>query len=399
MKIVYFDCFSGISGDMILGAFLDLGLPRNLLRQTLAQLPLPELRLVIGREERQGLTGLALKVRGKKGFEPARTYRSIKQLLEKSPLDPFIRDNSLAVLKRLAQVEGKIHGIPVDEVHFHEIGALDTIVDIVGASLAFHFFQIKEGVSSPLPVGQGWIKSGHGPLPLPAPATLALLKGAEVIPSGLDKELVTPTGAAILTHFTRSFGPPPPMVLKGTGFGLGQTHLSDRPNALRIWLGEKSSDQKKEKLIILETNIDDMNPQWYDSLMEHLLQSGALDCLLIPCQMKKNRPAVLIQVLSRPENQAHLQEILLRETSTLGIRSYEVARRSLERTIQSIKTPWGPIRIKKVIRPGRASGDPEDFSIEYEDLKKLAQNQAGCLKEWDARIRTWLLKNTPGKTN
>jgi hypothetical protein len=291
----------------------------------------------------------------------------------------------------LAQVEAKIHGLELEEVHFHEIGALDTIVDIVGAALAFQYFQIQEVISSPLPVGRGWVQSSHGPLPLPAPATLALLQGVAVIPSPGEKELVTPTGAAILTHYARSYGPPPPLVLKGVGYGLGQIHLQDRPNALRVWLGEKSFFQVNEKLIVLETNIDDMNPQWYEPLMEHLFVSGALDCLLIPCQMKKNRPAVLLQVLSKPETQASLQAILLNETTTLGVRSYEVDRRSLPRTIQTIQTPWGRIRIKKTTRPGQVHGPVDDFSLEYDDLIELARSQKGSLKELDAKIRNWVL--------
>ena len=265
MNIAYFDCFSGISGDMILGAFLDLGFPQKLLRQTLSQIPLPELRLLVKREERSHITGYSLQVHGKKGKPIARTYKSIKQLIEKSKIALPVKENSLAILKRLAQVEGKIHGLEFEEVHFHEIGALDTIVDIVGAALAFEYFQIQEVISSPLPVGRGWIQSSHGPLPLPAPATLALLLGAAVIPSDGEKELVTPTGAAILTHYARSYGPPPALFLKGVGYGLGQIHLQDRPNALRIWLGEKTSGPNNEKLIVLETNIDDMNPQWYDT--------------------------------------------------------------------------------------------------------------------------------------
>jgi uncharacterized protein (TIGR00299 family) protein len=393
MNIAYFDCFSGISGDMILGAFLDLGLPRKLLRQTLNQLPLPELRLIIKREERSHLTGQTLVVKGKKGQPVFRTYKTIKQLIEKSKIENPVKENSLAILQRLAQVEGKIHGIEVEKVHFHEIGALDTVVDIVGAALAFHYFQVEEVISSPLPLSQGWIQSGHGPLPLPAPAALALLKEAAVIPSNTDKELVTPTGAAILTHYIRSYGPPPAMVLKGVGYGLGQRHLPDRPNALRVWLGEIASGAKNEKLIVLETNIDDMNPQWYDHLMEHLFKSGALDCLLIPCQMKKNRPAVLIQVLSKPETQARLQGILLQETTTLGVRSYEVDRLSLNRTLQTIKTPWGPIRIKKWTRPGHAHERAEDFSLEYDDLKKLAQNQNESIKEVDAKVRNWIFSS------
>lgn len=392
MNIAYFDCFSGISGDMILGAFLDLGLPQKLLRQTLGRISLPELRLLVKREERSHITGYTLRVQGKKGKPIARTYQSIKQVIEKSEVSSLIKENSLAIFKRLAQVEGKIHGLPLEEVHFHEIGALDTIVDIVGAALAFEYFQIQEVISSPLPVGRGWIQSSHGPLPLPAPATLALLQGVAVIPSLSEKELITPTGAAILTHYARSYGPPPALLLKGVGYGLGQIHLQDRPNALRIWLGEKSFSQTNEKLIVLETNIDDMNPQWYEQLMEHLFETGALDCLLIPCQMKKNRPALLLQILSRPETQTDLEAILLNETTTLGVRSYEVDRRSLPRTIQGVQTPWGRIRIKKITRPGQSHGPVEDFSIEYDDLKELARSQKGTLKELDTKIRNWVIK-------
>jgi pyridinium-3,5-bisthiocarboxylic acid mononucleotide nickel chelatase len=391
-SIAYFDCFSGISGDMILGAFLDLGLPQKLLKQTLSQIPLPELRLLVKREERAHITGYSLQVHGKKGKSIARTYKSIRQLIEKSKLSPLIKGNSLTILKRLAQVEGKIHGIDLEEVHFHEIGALDTLVDIVGAVLAFQYFKIQEVISSPLPVGRGWVQSGHGPLPLPAPATLALLKGAELIPSNGDKELVTPTGAAILTHFARGYGPPPGMLLKGVGYGLGQTHLPDRPNALRIWLGEISPGQANEKLIVMETNIDDMNPQWYEHLMEHLFEAGALDCLLIPCQMKKNRPAVLLQVLCKPEAQNQLQTILLNESTTIGLRSYAVNRQSLPRTIHTISTPWGRVRIKKITRPGHGHGSLEDFSIEYDDLKELARSRKENLKELDTKIRNWVLK-------
>jgi hypothetical protein len=394
MRIAYFDCFSGISGDMILGAFLDLGLPVKMLRQTLSQLPLPEMQLSIKREERSHISGMALQVKGKKGHHLNRTYRSIKVLIEKSKLEPQVKENSLEILTSLARVEGKIHGIEIEEVHFHEIGALDTIVDIVGAALAVRYFEIDEVFSSPVPVSRGWIQSGHGRLPLPAPATLALLKGASLTPDPTDRELVTPTGAAILTHYARIFGPPPAMDLKGSGYGLGHTRLQDRPNALRIWLGERPAWLKMEKLMVLETNIDDMNPQWYDHLLEHLIEAGALDCLLIPCQMKKNRPAVLLQVLSKPETLPVLQHLILRETTTLGLRFYEVDRLSLSRTIQSVKTPWGTVHLKKVIRPGDASHQPDrDFSIEYEDLKKVSLAQKSTLKAMDALIRTWIVKN------
>jgi pyridinium-3,5-bisthiocarboxylic acid mononucleotide nickel chelatase len=392
MNIAYLDCFSGISGDMVLGAFLDLGLPRNLLRETLKKMALPDLGLSIRQEERGGLSGTSLRVKEKHPGHSHRSYRVIKGIIEKSKIERQVKENSLLVLKNLAGVEARIHGQEIEEIHFHEIGALDTIVDIVGAALGFHYFQIQVVTASPVPVNQGWIKSQHGPLPLPAPATLALLKNVPVVPSGLEMELVTPTGAAILTTFAASFGPPPAATLKKIGYGLGQQHLDDRPNALRIWLGEKPAFFAQEKLIVLETNIDDMNPQWYDFVMERLFEAGALDVILIPCQMKKNRPGTLLQVLAKPTDQMPLRDILFRETTTLGLRIYEVSRCSLDRTMQSVRTPWGSIKIKKPIKPHSFSDRPLSFSVEYEDLKKIALKEKVPLKIIDLRIRSWLLK-------
>jgi uncharacterized protein (TIGR00299 family) protein len=391
MQLIYFDCFSGVSGDMILGAFLDLGLPPKRLKETLKALPLPELRLRIRREERSHISGVALEVRGNPPKGRIRTYASIRDMLLESPLEEEIKKNALEILTRLAKTEGKIHDTPLEEVHFHEIGALDTIVDIVGTALAFHYFRIEEVHSSPLPVGRGWITSGHGRLPLPAPAALSLLEGAEVVPSGTTEELVTPTGAAILTHYARRYGPPPAMTLKGVGYGLGQKRLEDRPNALRLWLGEKRREAQTERLIVLETNIDDMNPQWYDRLWERLFAAGALDGLMIPCQMKKNRPGVLLQVLTDPEHRQVLQDIILAETTTLGVRSCEVDRYALPRTIETVDTPWGPVRIKRVLRPGLEKDEGrKDFSLEYEDLKKAADRSGRSLKEMEGLLRGFM---------
>ena len=390
MNIAYLDCFSGVSGDMVLGAFLDLGLPRNLLRETLKKMDLPDLVLSISREERGGLSGTALRIKQKHPGHSHRSYRVIKGIIEKSKIERQVKEKSLLALKNLAEVEARIHGQAIEEIHFHEIGALDTIVDMVGAALGFHYFQIREVTASPVPVNQGWVKSQHGPLPLPAPATLALLKNVPLVPSGLDKELVTPTGAAILTTFAASFGPPPAATLKKVGYGLGQQRLDDRPNALRIWLGEKPAPLAQEKLIVLETNIDDMNPQWYDYVMERLFEAGALDVTLIPCQMKKNRPGTLLQVLARPIDQIPLRDILFSETTTLGLRIHEVSRYALERTIHRMTSPWGEVEIKQVHGPEGGKPFRQDFSIAYDDLKKISRGKKIPLKKLQIALNSWL---------
>jgi len=393
MKIAYLDCFSGISGDMVLGAWLDLGLPAPLLRRTLKTLALPPFRLLIRREERGGLSGFRVTVQEGKKTPPQRSYQDLRTLIDRSPLPPEIKQPALEVLRHLATVEGRIHGREVEEVHFHEIGALDTIIDAVGAALGFHYFQVPSVWASPLPAGRGWVQSQHGPLPLPAPATLALLEGAALVPSNLEKELVTPTGAAIIKTWVRHFGPPPACTLTKVGYGLGRQELPDRPNALRIWLGEGSAPGDQEKVTVLETNIDDMNPQWYDYLFDRLFQAGALDCLLIPCQMKKNRPGVLLQVLCRPADRESLMGILLAETTTLGVRFYEAERQILPRKTERLETPWGTVGLKRFKRPGPANRSAPEFTIEYEDLKSLAAREHKSLKEVETLLRSYLTRH------
>jgi hypothetical protein len=356
---------------------------------------LPDLVLSVRQEERGGISGVALQVREKRHSHRHRTYREIKGLIDQSGLETKIKADSLTALQALAAAEARIHGKKIDEIHFHEIGALDTIVDIVGAALGFHYFQIREVTASAVPVNQGWIKSQHGPLPLPAPATLALLKGVPLVPSGLEKELVTPTGAVILKTFASSFGPPPAATLTRVGYGLGQQQLADRPNALRLWLGEKPSSLNQERLIVLETNIDDMNPQWYDLVMERLFEAGALDVTLIPCQMKKNRPGTLLQVLARPVDQAALRDILFSETTTLGIRIHEVKRVSLKRSLKQVATPWGQVAVKYGLRPETPSKKGTGYSIEYDDLKKISREKKIPLKKLQTELAGWLHINKP----
>ena len=393
MNIAYLDCFSGISGDMVLGAWLDLGLPAPLLRGIFKELDLPPFRLRIRREERGGLSGFRVTVQEGKKAPAHRSYRELRELIAESSLSPEIKQPALEVLRHLAVVEGRIHGRKVEEVHFHEIGALDTIIDAVGAALGFHYFQVTSVWASPLPVGLGWVQSQHGPLPLPAPATLALLKGAALVPAPGEKELITPTGAAIVKTWVKHFGPPPACTLTKVGYGLGRRELPERPNALRIWLGEGAATGGQEIVTVLETNIDDMNPQWYDYLLDRLLQAGALDCLLLPCQMKKNRPGVLMQVLCRPADREPLTEILLAETTTLGVRFYEAERRSLPRKAERLDTPWGTVGLKWIQRPSPQDRSAPEFTIEYDDLKSLAAREHKTLKQMDALVRAYVTRN------
>ena len=396
MNIAYLDCFSGISGDMVLGALLDLGLPRKRLQEALQDLALPPYRLQVRREERGGLTGLQVSVRGKKGTVFPRHYGELRGLLEDSGLDPAVKERALTALRRLAEVEARIHGLELEAVHFHEIGALDTVVDLVGAALGFQYFRIERVHASPLPAGRGFVPSRHGLLPLPAPAALELLKGAPLVSSTSDQELVTPTGAAILSSLAPRFGPPPDMTLRGVGYGLGSRELPGRPNALRLWLGETPGDVAEEKLLVLETNIDDMNPQWYEPLFDRVFQAGALDFLLIPCHMKKNRPGMLLQILCRPEDAPVLSRLLLAETTTLGVRYHEVGRKILARRGRRLATPWGEVGIKEVQRPGKADAGFQDYALEYDDLKQTAAREKKSLKEMEGLLRGWIERyNSP----
>ena len=373
MNIAYFDCFSGISGDMILGAFLDLGLPQKLLRQTLSQIPLPELRLLVKREERSHITGYSLQVQGKKGKPIARTYKSIKQLIEKSKITPPIKENSLAVFKRLAQVEGKIHGMELEDVHFHEVGAVDSIVDIVGTAIGIDHFQPTKIFSSELPMGRGFVQCQHGRLPLPAPATLEILKGFPIRSIEVEGELVTPTGAAIVAALNSGIGSMPDMKVSQIGYGMGRKEFPDRPNLLRLVLGEATRAYPVDQVVVLEANIDDMNPEFYDYLMDRLFEKGALDVSLSPLLMKKNRPGTLLRVIVQEQDTESLSEIILRESTTLGVRSYEVHRKKLPREVREVETKYGKVRVK-------GSGEMR-FQPEYEDCKRIALEKGVPIQE------------------
>ncbi|MDD5467539.1 MAG: nickel pincer cofactor biosynthesis protein LarC [Anaerolineales bacterium] len=369
MKIAYFDCFSGASGDMILGALLDAGFPEAELREGLAGLGLAGLELRCQRILKGGLSAVRLEVLVS-GDVPERRLAEVEALIDASRLPAGLGERAMGIFHRLAQVEARIHGLPIDQVHLHELGGVDTIVDVVGALLGLRTLNVERVVVSPLPLGRGEAHSTHGAIPLPAPATLALLSGVPVVASQVERELVTPTAAAILTSVASDFGPIPAMTLSGVGYGAGAYDLP-LPDVLRLILGEAASanDGTVETLALLETNIDDSNPEIYDYVMERLFAAGALDVFITPVQMKKNRPAVVLGVLCRLADCETLTAILFSETSTLGVRQQWVERRSLKREITTVQTAYGPVRVKIATwGDGNWKAAPE-----AEDCRRLAE--------------------------
>lgn len=368
MKIAYFDCFSGVSGDMVLGALVDLGVPVSFLCDQLATLHLDGFALESVREMRGAIAGTRVIVKQELQSHH-RCLEDIRGIISSSALGGAVKEKSLAVFERLAEAESRVHKVPVSQVHFHELGAVDSIVDIVGSVIAIEYLGIEHICCSPLPLGRGFVRTQHGLLPIPAPATVLLLTGIPVYDNGVERELITPTGAAIISSLAGSFGPIPPMVLMGTGYGVGSHPSADPPNLLRIMTGKDGPSPKTRRLLVMETNIDDMNGEIYDYVIEELFQAGALDVSLIPVQMKKNRPGVILRVLLEPALRRMIQDILFRETTTLGVRIHEVERVEIPRATESIETPYGPCRIKRAVdSQGERRATPE-----YEDCKRLAR--------------------------
>ena len=378
MKIAYFDCIAGASGDMILGALLDAGLPEATLRERLSALRLADFDLRCQRVNKNGFSATKVDVLVKDDV-PARHLPDIEAIVLKSDLPPAIKEQATAMFRRLGQVEAGIHGAPLDHVHLHELGGVDTIVDVVGALVGLAALGVERVYASPLPLGRGFVKGAHGQIPLPAPATVALLKGVPVVGSDLDMELVTPTGAVLLTTLATGFGPIPPMTILAVGYGAGGRDLPI-PNVLRLLLGDQpvlAASAQTETLVMLETNIDDMNPEIYDYLLTRLLAAQALDVFLSPIQMKKNRPATLLRVLCRPADVDALMSIIFAETSTLGIRQQTVTRHCLARESRTVDTPYGPVRVKMAhLSNGQAKAAPE-----YEDCRRLAEQHNVPLRE------------------
>ncbi len=377
MKIAYLDCFSGISGDMLLGALLDAGLDLETLRKALATLPLDGYSLEMKREERGRLFGTLFLVRVEKERQEHRGLKDIVKIIQAGGLSQTVQNRSIQIFESLAREEAKIHNCPFDEVHFHEVGALDSIIDIVGSVFGIECLDIASISASSLPLGSGFVETQHGRIPVPAPATLALLNGIPVYDSGLEHELVTPTGAALVKGLASTFGSMPAMTIDRVGYGVGSRALPDRPNLLRIIIGLDQTEQQVETVVTLEANLDDTHPEWLGFLMGRLFEAGALDVTFCPIQMKKNRPGILVQVMGKPEQRDTLMDILFRESTTLGIRFHYSQRKVLARSEVEVDSPWGKMRVKEVLRPDGKSY----FLPEYEVCRKIAEQRKIPIRE------------------
>jgi uncharacterized protein (TIGR00299 family) protein len=377
-QIAYFDCFSGASGDMILGALVDAGLALDDLRQGLAGLPLTgEYTLTAETVQRGALRATQVRVETSDAHSH-RHLSDIVAIIEAGDLSQTVKEKSQAIFRRLAEAEARVHATSIEHVHFHEVGAVDAIVDIVGAVFGLERLGVAQVYASPLPLGGGQVEASHGTLPLPAPATLELLAlaGAPTRPWPADVELVTPTGAAILTTLAQFRQPP--MRVARVGYGTGRKEFT-WPNVLRLWLGEPLGPGRvpATTLKVLETNIDDMNPELYGHVMARLFDAGALDVYLTPIYMKKNRPATMLSVMVRDEDEAALAEVMLRETSTLGVRVRSFYRYEAGREVRQVETAYGPLQVKLKRLDGRVVG----VAPEYESCRRVAGERAVPLAE------------------
>ena len=379
LRVAYFDCYSGISGDMILGALFDLGVDPGIIRKALKTLDLKGYKLKTSQVKRGLIAGTKVQVsltKSRHSHHPARKYSDIKKLIADSDLSATAKKSSQEIFKRIAQVEAAIHNTTMEKIHFHEIGAVDSIVDIVGGVVAIESLKLDKIYSSPLNVGEGFVQCAHGCLPVPAPATLKLLQGIPVFSNGIKKELTTPTGAAMIGFYADKFGSLPAMKIVGDGYGAGDHIIAEMPNMLRVVLGEISAESDEE-LVLIETNIDDMNPEFYEGTMESLFKVGALDVYLTPIIMKKSRPANKISVLSSETDRQAMTEILLHETSSFGVRYFRIGRTVLEREMKTVNISWGSVRIKI----GKFNGKVIQISPEYEDCKKIAYKEKVPVKQ------------------
>jgi pyridinium-3,5-bisthiocarboxylic acid mononucleotide nickel chelatase len=376
MNTLYFDCIAGASGDMILGALIDAGLSVDHLRTELAKLPITGWDLQTRRVDKNGFT--ATKVDITVGPQPhARPLPEIERVISSSGLAESIKADALKVVRIIGEAEARIHGMPVEEVHLHEVSGEDAIIDICGALIGLQALGIQAIESSPLPMGRGFIKGAHGQIPLPAPATVAILRGVPITGSAVNAELVTPTGAALIKHLSRRFGPLPSMRLEHVGYGAGTWDLVI-PNLLRVFIGQADADfYDHDTVTVLETNIDDQNPEQQSHVMQRLLEAGALDVTLTPTHMKKDRPGVLLSVIAKPEHRGSLRDLILLETSTLGVREQEVQRSLLHRDRIEVQTPWG----KTFVKVGHLPNGQHKYAPEFEDCRRLARSANVPLRE------------------
>lgn len=387
MRVAHFDCFNGISGDMVLGAVLDAGVPPEPIRDALASLGLP-IALSVERVKRCGFTATKATVHAP-DQDDYRFLSDIEALLAKAAITPRQRERAAEIFRRLARAEAAAHGLPLERVHFHEVGALDSIADVLGAAVGLDLLGVERFTSSPVPTGTGTVKAAHGVMPVPTPGTLELLKGVPLAPSAIESELTTPTGAAILTSVVSGFTPTPAMAVERVGCGAGTKDFLDRPNILRLWLGtaadgpEVPAGPESDTVVVLETNLDDVSPELIGYCTERLFQAGALDVFAVPVYMKKQRPGVLLSVIGEPDRVPELEAILFAETATFGIRRRRAERTRLRREAVTVDTPWGPVRAKR----GWRSDGFTVLTPEYDDCCRVARQHGVPLREVYAAVR------------
>ena len=381
--IAYLDCFSGVSGDMLLGALLHAGLDQKVLTNELAKLHLDGLEFQVEEKSVNAISSLKVTISSDQRQE-LRTLPDILHIIKNSTLQPTIIDQATKVFQALARAEAKVHAIPIDRVHFHEVGALDTIVDVVGTIIGLQHFGITRLFCSFLPTSHGFVKCAHGLLPLPAPAVCELLQGIPTYGVELQQELITPTGAALVAALVDDFGPMPPMTIGTTGYGAGSHTLSNgQPNLLRIIIGKSTSFTEEQSVEIIETNLDDWSPEGFPYLCELLFNQGALDVNLTPILMKKGRPGFTLQVISPPATAHVLKDIILSETSAIGLRFRKESRQTLQREKIMVATRWGEVMAKKVHTPTSTIIYPE-----YEECRKIATQHKVPLQEVYNEVRS-----------
>ncbi len=370
MKLAYFDCFSGISGDMTLGALVDAGCSLELLRSDLQGLQIPGWTISSEKVWKNGMAATFVHV-ATEGQTKHRSLSAILEIFEKSQLSESVGKNAAAIFRKLGEAEASVHDVALEKIHFHEVGAVDAIVDIVGACIAFDALGIEKFACSPLNVGGGTAKMSHGVLPVPAPATAKLLQGKPTYSNGVQRELVTPTGAAIVSTLCDTFGPQPQMTVSAIGYGAGSIELEGQPNVVRIMIGEAADKVIAgfdEEISVIEANLDDMNPQIYGYFLEKALAAGALDVYTTPVQMKKNRPGTLLTLLCKPQDTNSLMSLVFAETTTFGARTYRAQRRTLPRESVNVHTQFGDVRVKL----SRVNGRILHVAPEFDDCRKLA---------------------------
>ena len=385
MKLLYLDCFAGISGDMFLGALLDLGMSEDALRKELSKLKLPGFSISTRRVVKNSVAATKFDVteEGHHHHEhDHRHYTDIVAMISGSELSETVKRRALSAFRRLGEAEARIHGVPLEQIHFHEVGAIDSIVDIVGACIALELLGIDEVQAAPPPLGSGFVETAHGTLPVPAPATLELLRGMPTQTTSEKVELTTPTGAVLLAEFCTRFGALPAMRVEKIGYGAGTRDSEKKPNVLRVVLGDSKSmsiseAKEEDSVSVIETNIDDMNPQFFGDVMERLLAAGALDVYLTPVQMKKNRPGSLLTLLCEPKHVDCMAELLLTHTTSFGLRIHQAQRRKLSREIVTVVTKFGKIDVKI----GRLAGKTVSRSPEFESCKRAAAATGVSVKE------------------